>query len=147
MSQSVLFFAQKTSMDLTSLHILSLSVLALGFSFLWRIASWLKRIHALRRQFPVFPVLFPPDSLFRLLWPKSWQTFHRDWQMQTKRDIYRKIRSDYLALVCLFEYDQIYISDPAAVHELKVTKSEQFPRDMHALIKVHKDFLVALTLV
>lgn len=49
--------------------------------------------------------------------------------MQYKRTIYRKLGSDIFALVCFFQYDRVYLADPAAVFDIKVTQSEQFEKD------------------
>lgn len=95
-----------------------------------RVISWITRIHTFRKSMPVVPTLFQPESPFRYLWPKRWQTFHRDWSMHNKRTIYRECRSDIFALVCLFDSDKVYIADPYAVMEMKVTKTETFGRDM-----------------
>ena len=50
--------------------------------------------------------------------------------MQYKRTLYHKLGSDNFALVCLFEYDKVYLAEPAAVLDLKTAKAEQFPKDM-----------------
>ena len=50
--------------------------------------------------------------------------------MQYQRSIYRKLDSDIFALVCLFEYDKVFVSDPAAVVDLKIVQPREFPRDM-----------------
>lgn len=106
------------------------------YTLLHRIALWLWRIRSFKKTMPVIPALFPPDSNYRRLFPKAWQTFHQDWNMQYKRTIYRKLNSDIFALVCLFEYDKVYYCDPEAVVDMKVTQSEQFPKDMVIFSKV-----------
>ena len=45
--------------------------------------------------------------------------------------------SDIFALVCLFDYDKIFVSDPAVVLELKIVKPKEFPKDMHIFRKVY----------
>lgn len=110
--------------------------LALGVSLLWKIIQWRQRVNDFGTQMPVVPVLFPPTSLYRRFWPKTWQTFHAAWQVRNKRKIYHKLGSDNFAFVCLFEYDEVYLSDPAAVVEMKVKKADRFPRDMTTLKKV-----------
>lgn len=110
--------------------------LALGVSLLWKIIQWRQRVNDFGTQMPVVPVLFPPTSLYRRFWPETWQTFHAAWQVRNKRKIYHELGSDNFAFVCLFEYDEVYLSDPAAVVEMKVKKADRFPRDMTTLKKV-----------
>jgi hypothetical protein len=109
---------------------------AIAQDLLRRIALWFWRIRSFKKTMPVIPALFPPDSNYRRLFPKKWQTFHQDWNMQYKRTIYHKLNSDIFALVCLFEYDKVYYCDPEAVVDMKVTKAEQFPKDMVIFSKV-----------
>jgi hypothetical protein len=116
---------------------LKYTVLAIAISFAGRIFSWIRRIHMLRKSMPVIPTLFPPDSYFRRLWPKKWQTFHQDWNMQYKRTWYTKLKSDNFALVCLFEYDRIYLTEPSAVYDLNIDKADQFLKDMQIFHKVY----------
>lgn len=104
--------------------------ISIGLSFARRLISWTARIRTFRKSMPTIPILFQPDSPFRHLWPKRWQTFHRGWSMQYKRIIYQKIGSDIFALVCLFDSDKVYFTDPYAVIDVKVTKAEGFGRDM-----------------
>jgi len=111
--------------------------LAVGILFLRKIVNWIIRIRAFRKTMPAIPALFPPDSLYRQVWPKKWQTFHKDWHMQYQRTIYQKLDSDIFSLVCLFEYDKVFVSDPAAVLDLKIAKPREFPRDMHIFRKVY----------
>ena len=85
---------------------------------------------------PVVTALFPPDSIYRRIWPKKWQTFHQDWHMQYKRSIYDKLGSDNFALICFFEYDKVYLTEPDAVVEMKVTKADIYPKDMVIYKKV-----------
>lgn len=108
----------------------------IGLSFTWRFVSWIVRIHNFRKSMPVIPTLFQPDSPFRFLWPKRWQTFHRSWSMQCKRSIYRMYKSDIFALVCLFDSDKVYVADPSVVMEIKVAKAESFGRDMRIFRRV-----------
>ena len=56
--------------------------------------------------------------------------------MQYNRTIYRKLGSDIFALVCLFEYDNVFFCDPLANIDISVTQSNQFPRDTHLAAKV-----------
>jgi cytochrome P450 len=85
---------------------------------------------------PVIPVLFPHTSLFRFLFPKKWQTFHIDWHIQYGRTIYQNHNSDIIALISLFEEDKIFISDPNAIIEIKVTGAHRFQIDSEAIAKV-----------
>src|SRR5947207_15074375 len=116
--------------SLTLAVIIYSAICAIGLSLFNRIISWIRRIRVFRQSMPVIPTLFPPDSLFRRIWPRKWQTFHQDWNMQYKRTLYHKLGSDNFALVCLFEYDKVYLAEPAAVLDLKTAKAEQFPKDM-----------------
>lgn len=116
--------------------LLNYTILAVAVSLVGRIVSWIRRIHMLRKSMPVIPTLFPPDSHFRRLWAKKWQTFHQDWNMQYKREWYTKLKSDNFALVCLFEYDRVYLTDPAAVYDLNIDKADQFLKDMQIFHKV-----------
>jgi hypothetical protein len=109
---------------------------AVVYTLIHRIVLWFWRIRAFKKTMPVIPTLFPPDSNYRRLFPKSWQTFHQDWHMQYKRTVYHKLNSDIFALVCLFEYDKVFYCDPKAVIDMKVTKAEQFPKDMVIFRKV-----------
>jgi hypothetical protein len=117
------------------IYVSALAVVALFF--LRKVVNWIHRIRSFRKTMPVIPTLFPPDSPYRLVWPKKWQTFHKDWHMQYKRRIYRKLDSEIFALVCLFDYDKVFVAEPAAVLELKITKPREFPRDMHIFQKVY----------
>lgn len=112
--------------------------LALGVSFLWKIIRWRKRVSDFGSQMPVVPVLFPPTGLYRRFWPETWQTFHPAWQLRNKRKMYHKLGSDNFAFVCLFQYDEVYLSDPAAVVEMKVKRADQFPRDMTIMKRVFR---------
>ena len=56
--------------------------------------------------------------------------------MQYNRIVYRKLGSDIFALVCLFEYDNVFYCDPRANIDISVTHPEQFPRDTHLAAKV-----------
>jgi len=105
--------------------------------FLVKVVNWYFRIRAFRKTMPAVAALFPPDSLYRQLWPKNWQSFHKDWHMQFQRSVYQKLNSDIFVLVCLFEYDKVFVSDPAAVLELKITKPKEFPRDMQIFRRVY----------
>jgi hypothetical protein len=111
--------------------------IALGFSFIIKVANWILRIRAFRKTMPVIPALFPPDSHYRRLWPKQWQTFHQDWHMQYKRKIYHELNSDIFVLCCLFEYDKVQVTDPAAVVDVKSTQPKEFPKDMQIFSKVY----------
>ena len=101
-----------------------------------KIILWHRRIWTLKKSMPVVPTLFPPESLFRLLWPKKWQTFHVDWYMEQRRSVYRKLKSDNFALVCLFEYDRVYVTTPEAVSCVHVSQADSFPKDMALLRRV-----------
>lgn len=112
------------------------AVLALAISLATRIISWIRRIRMVGKCMPVIPTLFPPDSHFRRIWPKRWQTFHQDWNMQYKRAWYHKLKSDNFALICLFEYDRVYLTEPDAVNDLNIEKSGRFLKDMQIFHKV-----------
>jgi hypothetical protein len=114
-------------------------LLVIGFIFLRKLIGWIMRIRAFRKTMPTIATLFPPESPYRLLWPKRWQTFHKDWHMQYQRSIYRKLDSDIFAIVCLFEYDKVFVSDPAAVLDLKIFQPREFPRDMHVFKRVYSN--------
>jgi hypothetical protein len=117
--------------------LLKYTILAVAISLAGRIISWIRRIRMLRKSMPVIPTLFPPDSYYRRLWPKKWQTFHQDWNMQYKRVWYETLKSDNFALVCLFEYDRVYLTEPAAVYDLNIDKADQFLKDMQIFRKVN----------
>lgn len=119
-----------------SLTIFFCALLAFGYSLVRNVILWLWRIRSFQKTMPVIPALFPPDSHYRRIWPKNWQTFHQDWHMQYKRTVYHKLGSDIFALVCLFEYDKVFYCDPEAVVDMKVTQAEQFPKDMIIFSKV-----------
>jgi len=112
------------------------ALLLVGLCFIFRLINWVLRIKAFRKTMPVIPTLFPPDSYYRRMWPKDWQTFHHDWHMCYKRTIYQRLDSDIFALVCLFEYDKVFITDAAAVLDLKIAKPREFPKDMQIFSKV-----------
>jgi hypothetical protein len=101
-------------------------------ALLFRLLRCYARIRKVRRSIPVVPVLFPSTSRFRLLYPKKWQRYHRDWHMQIGRQFYRE--SDIVALISLFEYDQMFVSDPAAV--LETYTSGRFQKDLVQASKV-----------
>jgi hypothetical protein len=111
--------------------------ISIVFLFLRKVFNWIIRIRNYRKTMPAIPALFPSDSQYRQLWPKKWQRFHKDWHMQYQRSIYRKLDTDIFVLVCLFEYDKVFVSDPAAVLELKVVRPKDFPRDMQVFKKVY----------
>jgi hypothetical protein len=94
-----------------------------------RLGQWIRRVCILKRAMPVVPVLFPTISKVRLFVPRKWQTYHRDWHTTLGRAFYTSHGSDIVALVSLFEYDQIFISDPAGFVEVKVTKFDRFEKD------------------
>jgi hypothetical protein len=121
----------------SSQNMLYLIPLAVGISFLWKFGQWLKRIHQFSKQMPVIPVLFPPRSLYRRLWPARWQTFHSSWQVKNKRTLYQKLNSDKFVFVSLFQYDHIYISDPSTLIDVKITRADQFPRDVDSFKRVY----------
>jgi hypothetical protein len=114
---------------------------AFVFLFVYRVVNWFLRIRTFRKTMPAIPTLFPPDSQYRQVWPKKWQTFHKDWHMQYQRSVYRQLDSDIFALVCLFQYDKVFVSDPSAVLELKVIKPREFPRDMHVFKRVYSNLM------
>jgi hypothetical protein len=111
-------------------------VAAICLIFLRKIVLWLGRIRDVGRTMPVIPVLFPPASPVRFLWPKKWQTFHYDWNTQYRRTIYSKLGTDVFALISLFEYDKVFVCDPYAVAEMKFTESSRYPKDVRQFSQV-----------
>lgn len=118
-------------MDITKIGLISVLLLAI------RIYQWIRRLMILKREMPVVPVLFPSISKVRLLFPERWQTYHRDWHMRLGRRFYKSRGSDIVALVSLFEYDQIFVSDPAAFVEIKVTRFDRYQKD---IVQARKGF-------
>src|SRR2546423_7538659 len=108
--------------------------------FTVRLVKWHLRIRRLRQFMPVEPVLFPNTSIFRLLAPQKWQTFHRDWHMRYGREIYRKHNSGIFALVSLFQTDKIFVADPEMFVELKVTGADRFQINIMEAEKVTVSF-------
>lgn len=96
---------------------------------LFRLGKWIRRVFILKKAIPVVPVLFPSISKIRLFIPRKWQTYHRDWHTTLGRTFYTSQGSDIVALVSLFEYDQIFISDPAGFVEVKVTRFDGYEKD------------------
>lgn len=113
------------------------SILLFTALFLNRLLNFFLRLRNFRKTMAAIPCLFPPDSPFRLLFPSKYQTFHKDWHLHSQRSIYRKLNSDIFALVCLFEYDKVFVCEPEAVMEIKVLKPREFPRDMQVFKKVN----------
>ena len=85
---------------------------------------------------PVVPVLFPPDSLVRRVWPRRWQVFYRGWNVQSRRAWYKRLNSDMFALVSFFEYNVICVADPKTYTEIKIVRAEHFPRDTGLIKRV-----------
>lgn len=94
-------------------------------SCLFRVIRWGARIRRIGRSMSVVPVLLPDTSMARFLFPKKWQVFHLDWHHQGGRRIYQNLNSDILALVSLFGRDTIFVSDPYATWEMKVTGAQE----------------------
>jgi hypothetical protein len=111
-------------------NIFSVVCMVVAALFFRNLAKWIIRIRGYRKTMPTVHALFPPDSQYRLIWPKKWQTFHKDWHMQYHRSIYQKLDSDIFAVVCFFQYDKVFICDPAAVLDVNIVKPREFPRDM-----------------
>jgi hypothetical protein len=107
--------------------LLPLGLLALYIAV--RVIQWLIRIHQFRKTMPVIPLLVPPRSILRKLIPISWQRYHFDWFLHSRGHDYRALRSDVIAMVCLFEYDTVCVSDADAFCEMKITDGERFPKD------------------
>ena len=114
--------------------------LTTGLFLLVRIVLWIKRIRTVQRIMPVVPVLVPPTSPFRMLWPKRWQTFYDDWNMQYKRSMYHKLGSDVFALISLFDFDKIFVCEPDAIAELKLTELTRFPKQIQLYSQTPNDF-------
>jgi hypothetical protein len=117
-----------------ALFIIGLTLIITSFSF--RVAKWIKRIRAVRKTMPVIPVLFPTTNRYRYLWPRKWQSYHRDWHMRLGRTLYHELDSDVFAMISLFQNDQVFVSDPAAIVELKVTGTDRFQVDLLQISKV-----------
>jgi hypothetical protein len=107
-----------------------------SFRFVRRLISWRRRLERVRKTMPAIPVLFPPASIFRNLWPKKWQTYHYDWHTQYRRTMYHNLGSDVFTLVSLFEYDKTFVCNPNAVIEMKITQAENYPKDKRQLASV-----------
>ena len=108
-----------------------MKLLLLLFPLLWllyRIIRWRVRISRMRRTMPVVPVLVAPYALLRRLVPKSWQTYHADWQFQDRRT-YDNLGTDIVPLICLFGNDTVYVADADAVVEI-ATNITRFPKDL-----------------
>jgi hypothetical protein len=121
------------------------ALVVVALLFLRKLINWILRIRSFRKTMPVIPTLFPPDSAYRQLWPKKWQRFHKDWHMQYKRSVYRKLDSDIFALVCLFEYDKLFVAEPAGVLDLKLVQPREFPRDMVVFKRVYPNVRELIT--
>ena len=110
---------------------LFLSLLVLfSLLFVRRIVRWRRRLREVAKTMPAIPVLFPPTSVFRSLWPQKWQTYHSNWHTQYRRKMYQSLNSDIFALISLFEYDKIFVCDPHAATEMKVTNAARYPKDV-----------------
>lgn len=130
-------------MDYSQLSVLAkYALLMLTISFVFRLISWVRRIFVLRKSMPVIPTLFPPNSYFRGLWPKKWQTFHVDWNMQQKRALYQQLGSENFALVCFFEHDVVYLTEPDAVYNLNIEMADQFLKDMRVFGKAQPPLIL-----
>jgi hypothetical protein len=115
------------------------NLLLLIFPPLWllyRIIRWRIRVSRMRRIMPAAAALAPPYSLLRRFIPKSWQTYHVDWQFQDRRT-YDNFGTDIVPLVCLFEKDTIYVADADAVVEI-ATNINRFPKDLQLYSLPHK---------
>jgi len=110
--------------------------ITIGSLLFFKIFQWIRRIRTIGKYMPVVPVLFPSTSKFRVFIPKSWQVYHRDWHMQYGRSIYQKHGCDVFALISLFEQDKIFVADPHAVLEIKVTGADRFQNDLHQTSQV-----------
>jgi hypothetical protein len=102
-----------------------------------KLVYWKWRVYRFRKSMPVFPVLLPPSSLFRALWPRKWQTFHYSWYLHSnrtgRRTIYEQAGSDVFALVTLFGPDYVCVSDPEVFVEIKVNGATQYPKDLRTV--------------
>jgi hypothetical protein len=86
---------------------------------------------------PVIKTLFPTTSRYRYLFPQKYQTYTRDWHMRLGRNLYRELNSDTFAMINLFQYDQVFTCDPAAIVEMKVTGTDRFQIDLLQVSKVY----------
>ena len=102
-------------------------------SIVVKFTLWMRRIRALRQFMPVVPVVFAPTNILRNVIPRKLQKFHNDWCLHHRRSIYRDLGSDVIAFVSLFQYDQVWVSDPASFVEVKVTNTKKYPKDLRIL--------------
>lgn len=109
------------------------AIIILGLLFGIKIVLWRLRIHRFRKSMPVIPVLFPPGSLNRKLWPKKWQKYHYDWYLHSRRKVYQDLNSDIFAFVSLFEGDSICFRDPNVFMETKVLHASEYPKDLRTV--------------
>jgi hypothetical protein len=56
--------------------------------------------------------------------------------MQLGRNLYHQLDCDMFAMISLFQYDEVFASDPAAIVELKVTGTDRFQVDLLQISKV-----------
>ena len=108
---------------------LSTIILILSLSALfYRIFQWRLRISRIRRTMPVIPVLVPPYSLVRLLWPERYQTYHGNWQFHGRRN-YDNLGTGIVPLVPLLGNELVYVADAEAVVEMS-TNPSRYPKDL-----------------
>ena len=114
-----------------SSNIVLASTIFVSLCLVIKIIRWHFRFKEYRQRMPFIPILFPPESLFRVLWPRKWQTYHFDWHLHLKAKPYQLLNSDIFALVSLFGHDTIVVRDPDAYVQMRITEPEHYPKDLH----------------
>src|SRR5438270_109792 len=107
-------------------HQILFSILTVLLRLLYKIYRWRLHLQTFRKTMPAIPVLFSTFSPFRRLFPKRFQTFHVDWPLQYRRQIYEALGSDIFALVSLFDYDEVQVCVPIMFSGIR----ELWPKDV-----------------
>jgi hypothetical protein len=94
----------------------------------YRVVEWRRRIAQFRLTMHAIPVLVPPWSVWRMVWPRKWQTHHLDWQILGHRT-FNNLGNNLIPLVSLFGNDIIFVSDADAIKEI-ATNEIRFPKDL-----------------
>jgi hypothetical protein len=106
-----------------------LLLILLPFVYLvYRVVEWRRRIARFRLTMHVIPILVPPWSVWRMFWPRKWQTYHLDWQILGHRT-FNNLGNNLIPLVSLFGNDIIFVSDADAITEV-ATNEIRFPKDL-----------------
>lgn len=114
-----------------SSNVVLATTISLSLYLIIRIIQWNFRLIAYRQRMPFIPILFPPESLVRVVWPRKWQTYHFDWHLHSKAKPYQLLNSDIFAFVSLFGHDTIVVRDPDAYVQMRITEPEHYPKDLH----------------